>query len=324
MLAASRCVLVLACARDISQGTALTDWHLRSAANKSSVTNTNGAIATGILHHEFNKANREYQSAETSMSWSVQDLWQWPRSTLYRLADFFGLAGSQVVKSPKGLSLTEWASQTVPNIPVLSIDSTLKPLDHVMEKRLPAADGLFLEFGVFSGDSIRRIAAHAPDGCKVYGFDSFVGLPEDFTLVSGDVINKRVFDVHGHLPEVPSNVELVQGWFNETLPKFLRERPHVPLSLLHIDSDLYSSAKYVLDAVSDRIRPGTVIVFDELINYPNYHQEELKALYEALNGGALSQHRSEWIGSMCPPRLTPSPVAADWGPCCAVALRVVT
>jgi hypothetical protein len=207
---------------------------------------------------------------------------------------------------------------------VLSQNKALQPLDYVMEKGLAAADGLFLEFGVFTGKSINRIATHAPSGCRVYGFDSFNGLPEDFAVVDGNVINKNVFDVHGRLPDVLPNVELVPGWFNETLPSFLEKHPDVPLSLLHVDSDLYSSAKYILDSVSHRLRPGTIIVFDELINYPNYHRNELRALYETLNsGGALSQHRTEWIGSMCPVMLVPSFDHRDWGPCCAVALRVV-
>jgi len=93
------------------------------------------------------------------------------------------------------------------------------------------------------------------------------------------------------------------------------------LSLLHIDSDLYSSAHTVLQSLGDRIRNGTIIVFDELVNFPAYREQEFRALYEFLNieGG----RKAEWIGSMCPARVVASTNYSDWGPCCAVALRML-
>ena len=58
------------------------------------------------------------------------------------------------------------------------------------------------------------------------------------------------------------------------------------IAYLHIDSDLYSSAKTVLTKLNDRIVPGTLIVFDELINFRlmqkmnTWTQHEWKALTE--------------------------------------------
>jgi hypothetical protein len=43
------------------------------------------------------------------------------------------------------------------------------------------SQGLFLEFGVATGNTVREIAAHVPAGVTVYGFDSFSGLPGDWT-----------------------------------------------------------------------------------------------------------------------------------------------
>ncbi|MEA2981509.1 MAG: hypothetical protein QOF09_3332, partial [Alphaproteobacteria bacterium] len=42
-------------------------------------------------------------------------------------------------------------------------------------------DGLHLEFGVYKGDSINHFAGLSPD-VTWYGFDSFEGLPEAWTL----------------------------------------------------------------------------------------------------------------------------------------------
>jgi hypothetical protein len=61
-----------------------------------------------------------------------------------------------------------------------------------------------------------------------------------------------------------------------------------PVAYLHIDSDLYSSAIYVLDTLNDRIVPGTLIVFDELANFRlsgkfnNWPIHEWRAMFEWL------------------------------------------
>lgn len=76
------------------------------------------------------------------------------------------------------------------------------------------------------------------------------------------------------------------GWFSETLPAFLA-RPNVvgrPAALVHVDSDLYSSAVTVLTELSSAgaIVPGTVLVFDELLHYPGWEANEFRALWEWL------------------------------------------
>ena len=96
-----------------------------------------------------------------------------------------------------------------------------------------ATEGFYLEFGVFTGGTIRFIARHI--GTKaVHGFDSFKGLPEKW---SGYNLGKKAFDVKGRLPRVPQNVELHQGYFEESLPKWLNEHPG-QIAFMHIDCDL--------------------------------------------------------------------------------------
>jgi hypothetical protein len=140
-------------------------------------------------------------------------------------------------------------------------------------------DGLVLEFGVATGRTITRIAQHRPG--PVYGFDSFEGLPEDWY----PGYEKGAF-ARDTLPPVPANVELVKGWFNETLPGFLAEHPG-PVAYINIDCDLYSSTAYVLDQLQDRIVPGTVIQFDEYFNYPGWKQHEYKAFAELVERTGL-------------------------------------
>jgi len=133
--------------------------------------------------------------------------------------------------------------------------------------------GLNLEFGVYKGKSIRTIAALIKE--SIHGFDSFEGIPENWNNEP-----KGSYSAGGRLPEVPKNVILHKGWFNETLPIFL-EKYKQPVSFLHIDCDLYSSTKTILDLLSTKILKGTVIVFDEFIGYQSWNQDEFKAFMEA-------------------------------------------
>ncbi len=83
----------------------------------------------------------------------------------------------------------------------------------------------------------------------------------------------------GRLPKVPSNVVLHRGWFNQTAPQFAEQNTG-PLAFLHVDCDLYSSTAAIFAALLDRIVPGTVVVFDEYFNYPNWKSHEHKAFTE--------------------------------------------
>lgn len=147
-------------------------------------------------------------------------------------------------------------------------------------------DGLFLEFGVYSGNTINHISKEKPY-CKIYGFDSFEGLPESWR--SG--FEKGKFTKE-NLPEVNSNVTLIKGWFDQTLPSFVNEHSE-QIAFLHVDCDLYSSTKTVFNTLNNRIKSGTVIVFDEYFNYPNWQNHEYKAFQEFIKDSGLEY---EYIG----------------------------
>jgi len=136
-------------------------------------------------------------------------------------------------------------------------------------------DGLFMEFGVFKGKSINYIASQIGDK-KVYGFDSFEGMPEYFM---GQPVG--TFKLN-NLPEVRSNVELVKGYFQDTLMPFLEEHTE-KAAFIHLDAVLYSSTKYVLFTLAEnnRLQSGTVIEFDEIFNYESWwNNGEYRALIE--------------------------------------------
>jgi tetratricopeptide (TPR) repeat protein len=137
------------------------------------------------------------------------------------------------------------------------------------------AHGLVLEFGVAGGATLRFLSSITHD--TVYGFDSFQGLPETW---------RRGFEAgtfaRSEVPtNLPANAQLVIGLFAETLPRF-REQRVDSVRFAHIDCDLYSSTKTVFDALGDRFEPGTVLVFDEYMNYPGWREHEHRAFTELI------------------------------------------
>ncbi len=159
-------------------------------------------------------------------------------------------------------------------------------LEHIFCEEHLNDTGLLLEFGVYTGNSINFISGYHPTRL-VYGFDSFEGLPETWTIDP-----KGKYSLGGELPMVRSNVRLVKGWFNGTLPSFVKEHEEA-CSFIHIDCDLYSSAKTVLEQLREKIVPGTVIVFDEYMNYPGWQEHEYRAFMEFTRANQIS---FEYIG----------------------------
>jgi Macrocin-O-methyltransferase (TylF) len=136
-------------------------------------------------------------------------------------------------------------------------------------------DGHYLEFGVFTGGTIRFIARRIGQR-NIHGFDSFKGLPEAW---SGFNLGRGAFDLKGRLPRVPENVRLHRGYFEESLPTWLRDNPG-DVAFVHLDCDLYSSTKTVLSSIAARVTSGTVLLFDEYFNYANWEQHQFKAFQE--------------------------------------------
>lgn len=176
----------------------------------------------------------------------------------------------QVIQA--GLRTAEFASTK------LSGERVVPSRDALLLKALERvpADGLVCEFGVYKGHTLKIIAS-AVGSRPVYGFDSFEGLPEAWR----SCFDIGTFKVKGaDMPVFPENVKLYPGLFDATLPVMLREDAR-PAAFLHVDCDLYSSTKCVFDAISDRLRVGTVIVFDEYFNFPGWENDEHRALEEA-------------------------------------------
>ena len=144
--------------------------------------------------------------------------------------------------------------------------------------------GLYLEFGVGRGKSMRWIAPRVAG--TVHGFDSFEGIPEHW---NGNPIGAFA---QKKLPKVPANVEFHVGLFGDTLPEFMKNHPG-PIAFLHVDCDLYSSTVTILGHLGPRLQPGAIVLFDEYYNFHRWRQHEFKAFQEFVERSGV---RYEYIG----------------------------
>lgn len=135
---------------------------------------------------------------------------------------------------------------------------------------------------------------------KVFGFDTFEGFPEitneDLTTSRGrDVAKVGAFNVNGIESDLEEciklydlnrplahvkKVEFIKGDINDTLPKFIEGNPHLIISLLYLDMDIYKPTKKVLEMLVSRVPKGGIIAFDE-VNNPDW-PGETQALHEIL------------------------------------------
>jgi Methyltransferase domain len=151
-------------------------------------------------------------------------------------------------------------------------------------------DGLVLDLGVWIGWSTRLLAAES--GHRVYGFDTFEGIVEDWhiedqTLVKAGALSisepfaQRLIEDTGVtvLDGIPNalgrDVEFVKGSTYDTLAPFLDSHPG-PIRLFHMDLDTYESCLHALETCKERFTAGSILIFDEYL----VTNGEMRAFYE--------------------------------------------
>jgi hypothetical protein len=163
--------------------------------------------------------------------------------------------------------------------------------------------GDILEFGTFKGYTARLIATLIREfryPGKLYLFDSFGGLPEIGSPIDQQshevAANKVWFQGQMALPTgivhsirnalqkiIPaSQLVILEGYYEETVGAHL---PASKAALIHIDCDLYSSTKCVLEKVLSKgiLQDGCVIMFDDFnANRANPLMGERRALAEVV------------------------------------------
>jgi len=174
---------------------------------------------------------------------------------------------------------------------------------------------LHLEFGVHDGRSINHLASLVP-AATWHGFDSFEGMPANTKDLKGTHYMRwtaGMYSRQGHEPAVRPNVQLHKGWFEQTLPPFLASAAAGTLSpgasvgasahgasaaaFVHLDADLYSSTRTVLEELCSRclLRNGSVLAFDELYGNPSLFNHEWKALRESAERRGFEYRFVTWM-----------------------------
>lgn len=168
--------------------------------------------------------------------------------------------------------------------------------------------GVFRGFGLMSWAKLSAMLEPENLTRRVYGFDTFAGFPttserdrnpvaepapgalaadsyEELTRLVAEYDKDRFL---GHIDKV----HLIRGDMQETIPRFVEEHPHLVVSLLFLDADLYEPTKAALEHFVPRMPQGAVLALDELDN-PMWPGETL-ALVESLGLGRLRLRRLEW------------------------------
>lgn len=180
--------------------------------------------------------------------------------------------------------------------------------------------GSIVEMGVFHGTSLMTWAhlssIFEPVNYlrKIIGFDTFGGFPgvskQDKRGTSEHLhrggfhaenaqeqIKNAIalYDSNRLMNHIPK-VDLVRGDISKTLPQYLKANPHLVVSLLHLDVDLYEPTKRSLELLLPRMPKGAVILFDE-VNMDLFPGETL-AVMEVLGFNNIKLERFSYATSM--------------------------
>jgi len=168
--------------------------------------------------------------------------------------------------------------------------------------------GVFRGFGLMSWAKLSTILEPENLTRRVYGFDTFAGFPAvsdedqrgagkgrvgDLQASSYDELQELIAQYDrdrflGHIPKV----QLIKGDIETTAPAFVTEHPHLMVSLLFIDCDLFAPTKVALETFVPRMPKGAIVAFDELDN-PIWPGETL-AVLETIGLQNLRLQRLEW------------------------------
>lgn len=161
----------------------------------------------------------------------------------------------------------------------------IKPLDirkYAISKGINNSknrNDLFLEFGVFRGESINIFSKILKiKNLEIYGFDSFEGLEEDWNM--NEYNPTGTFSLNKKKPNVPHNANLIQGKVQDTLDEFLNKNKEKKIIFSHMDMDTYTPTKFTLLKIKPFLTKGSILLFDQFYGYPNWQNHEFKAFKE--------------------------------------------
>jgi hypothetical protein len=175
-------------------------------------------------------------------------------------------------------------------------------------------DIVVYQFGVLRGNSIKYLLdreGHFGIRCnRIYGFDSFVGLPKeaDDIPVFSD-FGPGAFDLRQQFGlqqpkqiaakitnEINDNrVTLISGFFSDLKDKYVKKYGLLPADLVYLDADLYISTIQALRFLyyNRLLKNGCLLAYDEFtVPGINDNHGEQKAHFEFLEESNIKCHVS--------------------------------
>lgn len=154
-------------------------------------------------------------------------------------------------------------------------------------KKILTIHGSIIECGVLQGNGLFTFAKLSSilepvnHTRKIIGFDTFAGFPHVHDIdkngcysqlkvggLKGSSLSElkssvQHYDLNRPLSHI-NKVELIEGDICHTAPQYIQTHPHLVISLLYLDLDLYEPTKMALQTFLPFIPKGGIIVFDEL------------------------------------------------------------
>lgn len=174
-------------------------------------------------------------------------------------------------------------------------------LDHV---RINKVAGDIVETGIWRGGAVIFISAYLTvyemSDRMIYGCDSFEGLPvpaEKYPEDRGDthstidllaVSKEEVENNFTKYNLSTSNIKLVKGWFEDSLPNLQVEK----IAILRLDGDMYSSTIVALNSLFPKVSKGGIVIVDDF----SLHGAR-KALYDYFELNNLSYEVTDIDGT---------------------------
>ncbi len=156
--------------------------------------------------------------------------------------------------------------------------------------------GTIVECGVFKGISLTRFAAFREifgqeRKKKIVGFDTFGKFPTTNFSHDQKMLTTFINDAGDQSISVAqlkkvlqhkkiSNVDLIAGDINATVPAYVKADPKLKISLLNLDTDIYEPAVTILKYLYPCLVPGGVLILDDYGIFPG----ETKAVDDYFKG----------------------------------------
>ncbi|MBM3857111.1 MAG: macrocin O-methyltransferase [Verrucomicrobia bacterium] len=146
----------------------------------------------------------------------------------------------------------------------------LKNIFMILKYGISDRSGDIIEFGSYRCGTavfIAKVAQALGYTGTIYALDTFEGIPDanaeidfhcrgDFEKNSFEILRDRICELG------LSNLVLVKGLFEETLPKLLPTMNKVVLA--HIDCDVEASTRYAISAIEKQMADGGYMIIDDV------------------------------------------------------------